>query len=494
MWQLLKRTWWVWLCAGGIQSASAFSMLGQFDTWQVTQLSYDRGFGGFNEGPALLGEVPIGGPMNLGEEYRHNIPIINYAFDQSFLDYFGSNGVFAVEQAIAILNNISNVSSYSSELAEVPLEVTRENYRAHALSLFDLKSAALHAMVEQMGLADPVRYTWCLRARVLPPGAQCPAYNYLVIKRNFNPATWEPSSYVNSTLYSYFIAEFCPANDWAEAFETRVDPLSDFYSAVASPNFWYGSFFTGLTRDDIGGMRYLLRTNNVNLEPAPLGSTLISGGGFTNTANRQLLSTSNLTTLVYQSLTNGPAALQALYPGLLFVPDITTFTNVVTTNFTAYFTNFPYLPVGSPPSLVLATNYSTNVEPRFHYTFVNVVTNQYSTNSFATLRDTTVTTAPFAPPGSGILLTNVSETLAVAPFVSGDYFLVPPGLCGYSIVSTQLVTVIPVTNNVANTFNQFGESFTRDVITYFTNYIFVVDPIICPTNGVGFHPSHSTSP
>lgn len=480
----MKRTWWVWLCAAGIQSASAFSMLGPFDTWQVTQLSYDRGFSGFNDPPAIVGDAPLGGPMNLGEEFRYNIPILNYAFDQSFLDYFGSNGVYAIEQAMAILNNVSNVSAYSADLAEVPLEATRENYQAKALGLFDLKSSALHALVEQLGLADPARYTWCLRARALPPGAVCPAYVYLVIKRNFDPVKWEPSSYVNSTLYSYRIGEFCTALDFAEAFETRVDPLAPFYTAVASPNIWYGSFFTGLTRDDIGGLRYLLRTNNVNNEPAPLGSTLISGG-FTNTNARQLLSTSNLNTLVYQSLTNAPGALQALYPGLLFALDTTSFTNVVSTNFTAYFTNFPWNPVDSFPSLVLATNLSTNVQPQFHYTFANVVTNRYSTNSLATVRDTTVSTAPFGPIGS--VVTNVNQSFIVTPFISGDYFLVPAGLCGYSIVNTQLVTVFPVTNNVADTFDQFGQSFTRDVITYFTNYIFVVDPIECGTNGVAFH-------
>ena len=461
-------------------------MLGPFDTWQVTQLSYQTRFSGFNDLPAIVNDAPIGGPMNLGEEYRYNIPTINYAFDQSFLDYFGSNGVFAVEQAIAILNSISNVSSYSSDLSEVPLEATRENSRAHALGLIDLKSAALHALVEQMGLADPVRYTWTLRARALPPGATCPRYDYLVIKRNFDPVTWQPSSYVNSTLYSYFIGEFCTVVDAAEAFETRVDRLSQFYTSVASPNMWYGSYFTGLTRDDIGGLRYLLRTNNVNIEPAPLGTTLLSGG-ITNTANRQTLSTSNLTTLVYQSLTNGPAALQALYPGLLFTLDTTTFTNVVTTNFTAYFTNFPNSPVGSPPSLVLATNYSTNVQSLFHYTFANVVTNQYSTSSLVTFRDSTVSTSPYAPFGSGLLVTNVSDTFVLASFVSGDYYLLPPTLCGYSIVKTQLVTVFPVTNNVAAATNQFGESFTRDVITFFTNYVFIVDPIECGTNGPAYH-------
>ena len=39
----------------------------------------------------------IGGPMDLGHGYRWSVPIVTYAFDQSFLDSFGSNGVTAVE-------------------------------------------------------------------------------------------------------------------------------------------------------------------------------------------------------------------------------------------------------------------------------------------------------------------------------------------------------------------------------------------------------------
>ena len=52
----------------------------------------------------------IGGPMNLGQEYRWNVPVLTYAFDQSFLDYFGSGGVAAVESAIGILNSLPPVS------------------------------------------------------------------------------------------------------------------------------------------------------------------------------------------------------------------------------------------------------------------------------------------------------------------------------------------------------------------------------------------------
>ena len=82
---------------------SAFSLLGPVnEVFQVPPLSYD-----------LPGD--IGAPKNLGEEYRYNTPVLYYAFDQSFLDYFGSNGVRAVEQALAILTNQFNgVSKYNA--------------------------------------------------------------------------------------------------------------------------------------------------------------------------------------------------------------------------------------------------------------------------------------------------------------------------------------------------------------------------------------------
>ena len=33
---------------------------------------------------------------NLGEEYRWNSPVVTYSYDESLLNYFGSNGVVAV--------------------------------------------------------------------------------------------------------------------------------------------------------------------------------------------------------------------------------------------------------------------------------------------------------------------------------------------------------------------------------------------------------------
>ena len=136
-----KFGWLVALVALGLQPAFGFSLLGPVpvtpsgDVWQVPEIGY--GIGG-----------DIGTPRNIGEEYRWNTPFIYYAFDQNFLDYFGSNGVWAVEQAIAVLNGLTNFSQYSADLTEVPLETRRLNYRAQALHLYDLISTSLYLTLE----------------------------------------------------------------------------------------------------------------------------------------------------------------------------------------------------------------------------------------------------------------------------------------------------------------------------------------------------------
>ena len=105
------------------QSGLGYSLLGPFpagntapDGFEQPEISYQL-------------NADIGTPKNLGEEYRWNTPVVYYSFNQNFLDYFGSNGVFAVDQAFAFFNALSNVSSYSSDLSEFPLESKRSNYQ-----------------------------------------------------------------------------------------------------------------------------------------------------------------------------------------------------------------------------------------------------------------------------------------------------------------------------------------------------------------------------
>src|SRR6185369_11739348 len=84
---------------------------------------------------------PGGKIVELNEEYRWNVPIVTYSFDQSFVDYFGQAGVQAVQEAIDIFNALPraarlNIDSY-------PLNTTRFNIDAAEQNLYDLKSMAL---------------------------------------------------------------------------------------------------------------------------------------------------------------------------------------------------------------------------------------------------------------------------------------------------------------------------------------------------------------
>ena len=262
----LKRILSVLAIATAVQSASAFSLLGPFAPWEVARIGYN---------PL---NTDIGGPMNLGEEYRWNIRTVYYGFDSSFLNYFGAQGQQAIRQAVGILNAVPPASAMSAELTEFPLNTRRVNYQASGLGLLDLKSYALAFMLEEMGPASSERYTWTLRNR----SEVNQTVFYAVIRRNFDPVTWVPSSYVNGVLYTYAIQEF-QQPDWADAVELQVDPLQFGFNTVISAADGLldgflspGEFFTGLTRDDIGSLRYIYRQNNYNVEQLLPGT---QGGG-----------------------------------------------------------------------------------------------------------------------------------------------------------------------------------------------------------------------
>src|SRR6266536_6245397 len=103
----------------------------------------------------------IGGPMDIGEGYRWNVPVVTYGFDKSFIDFFGSNGVAAVEGAIAILNDLSPASTIV--LTNFPLQTLRVNFLGQENYDYDLKSFALVLLLEQMGIGQPTRNIFDLR-------------------------------------------------------------------------------------------------------------------------------------------------------------------------------------------------------------------------------------------------------------------------------------------------------------------------------------------
>ena len=507
----------------GVQACFGFSLGGPTNSepWQVDIIGFQ-----------LPGDIVT--PKNLGEEYRRNYPVIYYYFDSNFRDYFGSNGVLAVEQAISVFNSLTNVSQYSPNLTEIPAQAARENYRAEAMFLTDLKSYTLCLLCEQMGLAPPERYVWCLHDREHFGTPPCPAGQaYTVVQRNFDPVPsalnqYQSSSYINGTLYSYLIDELCapPAPPDAIALPFQVDPLDFGFTSIAgaidanlltvNAGMLPGRFWTGLTRDDVGGLRYLLRSGNVNYEAA--GSNTVSL--VTNVAP-QLLVTSNLTLLADQALTNNAATLAGLYPGLSILSSVPVFTNLYTTNFTPYFTNSPYDPVGTPAHLAFVTNVTVTVATYYQHTFGNLFTIKYTANGWilvplynippptsgvtVSLLTSTVgfTNNPFLPIGGGTnafgtnSLTQTTNTTFVTIRTNdylGDYVLLPTNLCSVQILFSQLTNVLSFTNQLASATNPAVAgnasggvfSFTENIVTYFTNHIFVVNPVLCASNALAW--------
>lgn len=250
--------------------AKAFTLYGEIPAW-------------FTDNAGLF-PGDIYGPVNLGEEYRWSVPSIFYAFDESFLNYFGQRGVEEVEKAIAVLNALPKMSEVN--LNAYPTHSQRVNYRARDLSLLDIRSYALKHLLEQLGLGTPARFVFTLRGR----DPQQAVTNYLVMMRNFDPETWNPTPYLNGQLWSYtsIYDNQTPAVK-AAVLNEPVDPLI-LAEPVASVGpgftpsvFGLGSFYTGLTRDDVGGLRYLYRPENRNNETLPAdaltGATGTGGTG-----------------------------------------------------------------------------------------------------------------------------------------------------------------------------------------------------------------------
>lgn len=388
MLRLIKHSFTCLLLVLAVRSASGFSMTGPILDWQTEELSYRS---------ATL--VPFGGPRNLGEEYRWNLPRVYYAFDESFLNYFGSNGVVAVEAAFKILNDLPPVSSMSANLSEYPLNTTRLNYRASALYLLDVKSTILRIMMEEMGLVSPERFVWTLRAHYHYPNDG--PLEWMVIQRNFDPVTWEPSSYVNGTLYTYTIFHSQDPHV-TDAVESSVDPTAVVGTSVAYQGVMAGSYYTGLTRDDVGGLRYMLRSSNVNAENLPSNTTGNSTGNGSNSFPWVPIGITNQmgTNLITTNLTN--YVITAWRPGVekvTFVrltndftfgqrPITNTWTETIYTNrYTAPIKQVLQRIVAAPDITISAADLGTadGVPFIMEYNFADGWTNNSAINGAATL-------------------------------------------------------------------------------------------------------------
>jgi hypothetical protein len=273
------------------QAASAFSLLGPLESWQTAALSYGTRYWyspnvvtyqGF---PTVPGNVPYTEPCGTKDRFagsRLNVPIITYGFDYTFLQYYGIAGMKAVDAAFAILNKLPPVSSTSADLSEFITEGNQQiNYTARALSMLDLKSTVLQMMIQHMGLLGET-HVWDL----LGQGGTCGAAWYDVGLRNFDPVTYNPTTYVNGVNYTFIVKDACSigtaiADAWEVANDEPGAGISSTSAAVATQEaLQLGGFYLGLTRDDVGGLRYLYRQNVYNNETLPTGCYASTNGSF----------------------------------------------------------------------------------------------------------------------------------------------------------------------------------------------------------------------
>ena len=462
------------------QQAWGFSLLGPSDgpdaTWQIPAWGYN-----------VAGDV--GAPKAIGQGYRRNTPYIFYGYSQSFYDFFYTNGEAAVDGAFATYNALTNADNL--QLSQFPFD-SLQSFDARALDLIDLKSITMAEIMEQLGLTAPVRYVWTLHDRFLPGGAVCsqdPNVNgeeYTIVQRNIDPISQVYSTYVNDVLYDYEIFESCGNADFfpepvstALAYTYPVDlnalpytPLTEEFDA------WHGSFgrgnyYTGLTYDDAGALRYLYSTNNLNVE-APVPGSLLEA---TNTSQLQFLETSNLYTLMQFAQTNPPTAVEAEFPDIVIDNVSTQYNLVEIPNVYSYFTNYPGSPASVPPVLVVGTNgFTPSIQTDYIYSFGNVVTVNYHTNTPAYLTTISLSEVPGSPASDPLIKTNVTtKKVILKNVISGDYYLIPPGSCGFEIVKTVLknhysgtVTNVITTTTNTSTINP-GFVGSESIVTRFTN-------------------------
>jgi hypothetical protein len=200
------------------------------------------------------------------------------------MEFFGVDGARAVDEAFALFNSLTNVSAFSENLEEFPLKADGVNPTASALGMIDLKTQILSQIMATLGLTSPERWCWSIRGRNGDP------IRYSVANFNYDPVSGRPSRYVNGTMYSYIVRDIFNSDGariFSDAREIPVDSANPNISLASTvsinssltsddrvirsinPN---GRYFTGLTRDDAGGLRYLYHPANRNYEAAPAGS------------------------------------------------------------------------------------------------------------------------------------------------------------------------------------------------------------------------------
>ncbi len=455
---------------------------------------------------------------NLGEEYRWNSPVITYTYDESFLNYFGSNGVVAIEKAMGMLNAIPPASTIATNyppssasennLWNYPVRPDRFHPRAYNDRILDIKSYALAELFGFMGLGNPEDSAFQLEF-----GS--------VTLRNWDPISYGPSKYVNGTLLSWVVLGATNAQPFPIDVTKPIITLAGTIDHRA-PRLDEGKYLVAPTRDDIGGYRYLYRKDNFNMEALP-PSTYQVVTNEPNLTNPAIFSI-DLRWFCKESRTNTPASFRqfvatnqwwgSVVTNLNIPPLLILKTNVAwemgwTTNVTPYLTNFPWTPIGQPATLVYVTNKSRTFQPSYDYIFGNVITNIHVPASESEVLYRSWEVVPKAPLWSVLgavpTTTNYNTTVMNDNCPHGEIIILPAtNVAGYHFTDMQfevvntLTNLLTGTNNLANPGGALpgqggglgagGGAITNfvgvmeDEVWQSTNHAYLAFPIVMQTN------------
>lgn len=248
----------------GNHATEAFSLAGPRPPWML-------------EAPPSSAACYSGttGPMNIDEEYRVNVPVMFFGVTADFASYFGVRGIEEMRKAVALLDAVP--SSEQISVDDYPNQGFRVNHRARALGLVDIKSMAVQALLRTMGLEDAVEYVYAPRNAWILNGA---VVEYYMTVRNFDPVSYRQSPYVNGTLYTYtrLGCPFVFPVDPVERLFPRTSPTASSRRGLIAAG-TAGTFVTGLTKDDVGALKYIYSPKNYNMETVPPGTSGSGGGG-----------------------------------------------------------------------------------------------------------------------------------------------------------------------------------------------------------------------
>ncbi len=171
--------------------------------------------GGAVEQGFLNHSDPMGWPVPIKEFYRWNWPELTYAFDSTFVRYFGHNGMQAIHNAFEVLNDffepqdksytgvssLNLVSEYDQHFS-----TWKYNPSANAGNVYDMETMVLGLLVNHLGLGNPHRHCYTIRDIIgYNADVNGASGNFQVAIRNYDPYTYHPTSIINGVTYSYFI-------------------------------------------------------------------------------------------------------------------------------------------------------------------------------------------------------------------------------------------------------------------------------------------------